>query len=470
MKELEYDRTSPKSIFEYAIPLIDHTLRQIVGDEAVQGYNMSGKGTLGQMVEELYYHYKANSDPTPDFEEAGVELKTTGLKKLKRDLSLQIKERLVVDMIDYKEVVNQPFEMSLFYCKCRLMLLLFYLYDGKLEQYDRYFLYIALWKIPEKDLLIIKHDYDVIIDKIKRGEAHLLSEGDTEYLGACRKGQKGDSLRAQPYSSTGAPRRAFSLKTAYMRTVLQYIKDSGERAVVNFDFQPEEVVDANELKTRSFEEIILSRFAPFIGKDYNEISAMLSKEESNSKAKYFDIANNIVSPNVSNVNKSEEFLKAGLTMKTIRVEENGSIKESMSFENIDYEEVFENENWYDSRLYELFTNRFLFVVYRRDPDRNIVINGKEEKRYVLDKVFFWTMPLKDVDLAEEYWLNIRESVLENHIDPKYFWKIKDHRNFHVRPKGRVASDLTYNPNGGFAKKYCYWFNSEYVKNIIKNNE
>ncbi|MBO5630594.1 MAG: hypothetical protein J5965_16135, partial [Aeriscardovia sp.] len=239
---------------------------------------------------------------------------------------------------------------------------------------------------------------------------------------------------------------------------------------VNYDLQGEEVVNASELKERSFEEIILSRFAPFIGKDYKEISAMLSKKESSSKSKYFDIANSIVSPDVSNVNLSEEFLKAGLTMKTIRVEESGSLKESMSFENIDYEEVYENENWYDSRLYELFTSRFLFVVYRRDSNRNILINGKEEKRYVLQKVFFWTMPLKDVDLAEEYWMNIRKCVLENHIAPEYFWKLRDHRNFHVRPKGRVAADLAYNPNGGYAKKYCYWFNSEYVKNIIESNE
>lgn len=469
MKKLEYDKTSPKSIFEYAIPLLDHTLREMVGDEAVQRYNMAGKGTLGQMVEELYYHYKANNNPSPDFEEAGVELKTTGLKKLK-DLSLQIKERLVVDMIDYEKVINQSFEMSLFYNKCRLMLLLFYLYDGSLEQYDRYFLYVTLWKIPEKDLLMIKHDYEVIIEKIKQGKAHLLSEGDTEYLGACRKGQKGDSLRAQPCSPIGAPRRAFSLKTSYMRTVLQYIKDSGKRAVANFDVEGEQVVNANELKESSFEEIILSRFAPFIGKDYKEISAMLSKEESNSKSKYFDIANSIVSSDVSNVNRSEEFLKAGLTMKTVRLEENGRINESMSFENIDYEEVYDNDNWYDSRLYELFTNRFLFVVFRRDPNGNIIVKDKEEKRYVLQKVFFWTMPPQDIDIAEEYWQNIRESVLENHIDPLYFWKISDHRKFHVRPKGRVAADLAYNPNGGFAKKYCYWFNSEYVKEIIESNE
>ena len=88
----------------------------------------------------------------------------------------------------------------------------------------------------------------------------------------------------------------------------------------------------------------------------------------------------------------------------------------------------------------------------------------------MDKVFFWTMPLDDVDLAEEYWQNIRQSVLENHIAPQYFWKMGDHKCFHVRPKGRVATDLTYNPNGGYAKKYCYWFNNEYVKKIIESNE
>ena len=95
---LLYDKTDPISIYEYALPLIDHTLREIVGDAAVAGYNSNNKGEPGQMVEELYYHYKPNSSPEPDFREAGVELKTTGLKELK-DMTLQIKGKLVVDMI-----------------------------------------------------------------------------------------------------------------------------------------------------------------------------------------------------------------------------------------------------------------------------------------------------------------------------------------------------------------------------------
>lgn len=38
MNQQYYDKTSPKSIFEYAIPLLDHTLRKMVGDKAVEGY------------------------------------------------------------------------------------------------------------------------------------------------------------------------------------------------------------------------------------------------------------------------------------------------------------------------------------------------------------------------------------------------------------------------------------------------
>lgn len=62
--------------------------------------------------------------------------------------------------------------------------------------------------------MIIRKDYDTIITKIRNGQAHTLSEGDTMYLGACRKGQKGESLMPQHNSETGAPRRAWSLKTA----------------------------------------------------------------------------------------------------------------------------------------------------------------------------------------------------------------------------------------------------------------
>lgn len=456
---LPYDKTSATSIFEYSKGLLNKTLR----DFLQEGYDLKkGKGGIGQMVENLYFFLDTNNNPEADFSAAGMELKCTPLKNGK-DSNYLIKERLVCNMINYCEVVKEEFEQSHFYLKCQLMLLLFYLYKKNCDNLDLEFIFSVLWKLPEKDLLVIKHDYDTIIDKIKSGQAHLLSEGDTMYLGACRKGQKGDSLMKQPYAEEGAPRRAFSLKMAYMRTILQYVLDSGNNAVANFDFSVEQLVTTEELSKQSFDSILLNRIKPYIGKYYNDIAEEKDVDLSNNpKNKFAMIANAILSNGkCSNVNRSEEFLKAGLTMKTIRVQYNGNIKEAMSFENIDYMEVAECDNWYDSRLYELFSSRFMFVVFKEQHA------NKED--YILDNVFFWTMPQEDLDFAEEYWNHIRENVLEGHISEKYWWKQRDNKKFHVRPKGQRATDLVPAPNGRMVKKFCYWFNNKYVRKIVDNN-
>lgn len=459
-KGLPYDKTSAISIYEYSKGLLGKSLREFVYD----GYSKKeGKGGIGQMVENLYFLLETNNNPEADFSSAGMELKCTPLKLAKNNDYL-IKERLVCNMINYCEVVNENFEHSHFYLKCQLMLLIFYLHKIGSDKLDFEFIFSVLWKLPEKDLLIIRKDYETIIEKIRRGEAHLLSEGDTMYLGACRKGQKGDSLMSQPYSSEGAPRRAFSLKMAYMRTVLQYVLDSGQNAVANFTIPTNQLVSEKELNELGFDEILLNRFKPYIGQNFQLIAAEKGVNLSNNpKNKFAMIANAIASSNqYSNINLSEEFIKAGLTMKTIRVQHNGTIKEAMSFENIDYIEVADCEDWFESRLYELFSSRFMFVVYKEQT--------KNQGDYILDDVFFWTMPQEDLALAEEYWNHIRESILNDHISEEYWWKGRDKKKFHVRPKAQKSTDLVPTPNGGWAKKFCYWFNNDYVRNIIEERQ
>ena len=473
-KQLGYDKTSIASIFKYSQKLIGHSLRELVSEEEQEASNLQGqgKGGLGQMIQELFFNIPLDSYSGPDFREAGMDLKASGLKKLASG-ELQIKERLECGMIDYETVVSETFETSLFYIKCHIMLFIFYLYENGVSKWDLRYIFTVIWKLPEKDLLIIKHDFEVIVDKIKRGEAHLLSEGDTEYLAASRKGQKGDKPRRQPFSDILAPKRAFSLKPAYMRTVLEYVKQQGKPAVSNMELvEPVEgLVTAEELRSKSFEDIILDRFKPYYGMSYLEICDRLRVKPSKSKSRIATVANLIAANGLrslkdNSVDNSEEFRKSGIRLKTITSFSNGRVKEHTSFENIDYEEIYDEEEWLESRLYELFTSRFLFVQFQQ-PD------GEKQKQFSLDRlqlkrVFFWTMPPEDIDTAEEYWQNIREHVLRNEIDPKYFWSQSMHRKFHVRPKGRNADDLAYNPNGGTAQKYCYWFNADYVTSIINN--
>ena len=460
-EKLSYDKTKPASIFDYSKGLLGKTLRDFVWD----GYApKKGKGGLGQMVENIFFYLETNSNPSSDFSEAGLELKCTPLKKSKQDDYL-IKERLVCNMINYCEVVEEDFEHSHFYLKCQLMLLLFYLHQTNCDNLDLEFIFSVLWKLPEKDLLIIRHDYDVIIEKIRQGKAHELSEGDTMYLGACRKGQKGDSLMKQPNNpEIDAPRRAFSLKMAYMRTILDYVIKSGNNAVSNVPGTKSELVSTKDLRIQSFDDIIIGRFKPFLHMNYAKIAKKKKVDISNNpKNKFAMIANAIAaSTKCANVNRSEEFLKAGLTMKTIRVQANGSIKEAMSFENIDYIEVAECEEWIDSRLYELYSSRFMFVIFK---EQNV---GKED--YILDDVFFWTMPQTDLDVAEDYWNHIKENILADHISEEYWWKGTDKKKFHVRPKAQKATDLAPTPDGKGAKKFCYWFNNDYVREIVDNHQ
>lgn len=466
---LPYNNKDITSIFNYSKQLVNRCLRDFVPDADEH----KGKGGLGQLVEELFFKYDINSRQEADFAFVNAELKCTPLKKSAKNEDLLIKERLACSMINYTEDWNKSFEQSHFYRKCLIMLIMFYLHQSNVSKLDLHFLFAVLWKIPEKDLLIIRKDYETIISKIRNGKAETLSEGDTMYLGACRKGQKGDSLMVQHGSDIGAPRRAWSLKTTYMRIVLDEVKKNNvDGAYCNYDIKPtelEELISVNELKSHSVDDVLKGRFAPYVGLGYSEICKKLDINPITAKSKYFVIANAIASnKKIGNVNLSEEFVKSGLTMKTIRINKNGKIKESMSFENIDYQEVYDCDEWTDSRLYELFTSRFMFVIFKETDNLLSLPNGKTESEYKLDKVAFWTMPQADLNVAMQYWENIRQCVKDDHISPEYFWGIKDNRDFHVRPKATLAKDMVDTPNGTKAKKYCYWFNAKYVKNIIDN--
>ena len=321
----------------------------------------------------------------------------------------------------------------------------------------------------------MKADYEKIIGKIKAGQAHNLSEGDTMYLGACTKGKNNRDVREQPFSDIPARRRAFSLKPAYMRTLLDQIVQSGGNALCNYQQQSErqpELVAQELLQQKTFEEIILERFAPFMGKDYVEIANALSLPLTTAKHKYAILANAIASNlQMSKIDDSEEFKKSGIRLKTARVSVSGIPEEAMSFQNIDWIELYENGKWEDSVLYQLFTSRFLFVIFKKVTG-NITISTlqktKSEDRYILDKVFFGTMPSKDLKSAFRYWVHLRRLVIHNKLDKSNYWKEKDDKNFHVRPKGTKENYRNNAPTPYDEKvdKQCYWFNKSYLKTLI----
>lgn len=212
----KYDEASPKSIEAYGKGMIGKTFREIyeqaeTADDSIvrekgDGYltnhaKKNFKGGLGNLVEECWFEYKANNDDRPDFPEAGVELKVTPYKELKTKKRFVAKERLVITMINYMEIVKEKdFAHSHLLGKLQLMLLVWYLYIQGRKRIDSTVDYVQLFALPEEDLEIIREDYEKILAKIRAGKAHELSEGDTLYLGACTKASTASDRRQQPMS------------------------------------------------------------------------------------------------------------------------------------------------------------------------------------------------------------------------------------------------------------------------------
>jgi DNA mismatch repair protein MutH len=438
---LPYDKRDPKSIEAHAKKLLNTSLRRVVG-EAASSVHMRGKGGMGNLVEFLHFRYKPNSVSEPDFPEAGVELKVAPLKETRNGYSP--KERVVLNIINYVDEHARSFETSSFWRKNALLLLMFYLFERDVEDIDRVFKLVGLWDFPKTDLKIIRDDWSKIVQKIKEGRAHEISEGDTLYLGACTKGKDSSSTRAQPFSDVPAMQRAFSLKTTYVHSIIRKWSN------ISQDVEPAVKSVKEYRKGETFEELIVKRFEPFYGKSERELVKALGISGSAAKSRYYLLAKAIMGVSKQHV---EEFIKAGVEMKTIRLEKSGALKESMSFAQIKYKEIV-NEEWEESYWHEVLTKRFFFVIFKKD----------EADELRLHKVRFWSMPWKDLNVAQQFWEDTKAKVARG--DYENFIKIRDDKICHVRPKGIDSNDLMETPQGGLQKKKCFWLNASYIKKII----
>lgn len=455
---MNYNEKSIDSIMEYAEGLIGKTFGEIDKNERL-GDNR-GKGNLGQVVEESYFGYDINSRAEADFSHVGVELKVTPFK-VNKNKTISAKERLVLNIINYMEEYKKDFYESSFWQKNNKLLLVFYQWKKEIDKKDYVVKDIMLHEFSEEDLVVIKDDWNTIVNKIKEGKAHELSEGDTNYLAACSKGVNRNSVRIQPFSNELAMQRAYSLKSSYMTSLIR------KRLGVKDD----EVVSILKGTKMTIEQLLECKFEKFYGKSIDDICKELNvdiyAENGKLPKNYVQmIVSRILGLTTNDLNKIEEFSKANIKFKTIRIEKNGKIKEHMSFPTFKYKEIIK-EDWYNSNLRNLFEEqKYLFVVFRYDE--NNVLR--------LDKIKLWNMPISVLDTyVKDTWEEtvrvIKEGVkieikgrktYDNLPGPKF------NGICHTRPHA-INSDDTYElPDGRKLVKKCFWLDKDYILNIVNN--
>lgn len=488
----DYDDRSEKSILEYAKKLEGKTFKEIKEEyenspvkyyvnkhdndgnmfieENVTSYiiNSKAKGDLGGLLEQYYFGYAPNGKQEADFSKTGIELKQTCIDQRKNG-TYTAGERLSITNISFTGPVEEDFYKSHVWDKTKRILLIHYLRDKTIKKDDYQILFANLFTPPKEDLKIIVDDYNKINEKIKAGLAHELSESDTMYLGACTKGATAaSSWRPQYYGEhLPAKKRNFCFKRQYMDYVLNnYILKNKV---------PYEALIKEELKEQTFEEYITSLIDKHIGKTDKELCELYHREYNNNKAQWVDLTYKMLG---IKGNHAQEFIKAGIVVKAIRIEENGKIKENMSFKPFLFKELVKEE-WEDSFIYNYFNEtKFFFVIYKKEGDCYKLMGSQ-----------LWNMPYNDLnEIVKEGWMKIQKCIKDgvkyeigkscvyNNIPGE-----KDHPIIHARPhakkaafklhngyeKGNIARDANELPNGEFMTTQSFWLNKSYILSQLK---
>ena len=459
-KAKSYNRQEIEIISKSAIgkSINDILNEKVITIEDKKDNDYLNKGGLGQMVEQVLFGLQTNNDSEPDFAKAGIELKVTPYKKLK-DGKLSAKERLVLNIIDYMNEYKNKFQSSHFWFKNNTIQLLWYLWEPNKNIKDLKITHEKLLELAKnEDLKQIEEDWKFIINKIKEGKAHEISEADTMYLAACSKGANANSLRKQPFSEIPAMQRAFCFKNSYMtQLVRKYIGNYSD------------VEKILKKTTASFNEFVTT-----IVNKYKDMSQKELMKEFNLDSSAKNINSILISRmfNVKiNLRETEEFQKANIIPKTVRIEENGSIKESISFPAFKFTEII-NQNWETCYLKkELETTKYMFFVFKKDKDD-----------YIFKGIKLWNMPQIDIETSVmDMWKKTYNTIKSGNI-VRYIKDGKRKTNFvgisendvcHVRPHARDAKDTFKLPVKdqltGVTEytKQCFWINSNYIKSIFQ---
>ena len=451
--------------------------------------NIRNKGNIGGLVERVF-GIAANCDQYPDFKELKVELKATPVEKGTK-YPWKAGERLVITKISYKKKDNEIdgrkkyIEETHLAEKIGCILLCVYERPKKHKGVDPgtyKFKKVVLFTPPEKDLPVIKRDWEIIMSYVYSGQADKLSESLTEYLGACPKAANSKALSLQEYSETHsyAKPRAFCFKNSYM-TYLQN----------NYIMQDRDIYIRQESLGSDFEKEALSRLKRYSGRLASDIAKELGFNLNiSAKQRYSNLSFAMIG---LSSNSCEEFTKANIVMKAIRFEESGVLKESISLPPEDFLSVLNENTFEDSALYEYFEEtRFLLSIWRKE-----IVEGKEDCRFI--GAAFWGMsgldifgPLQDCWEETKYKLTHgvtltpgykgNKIVVENDL-PKMSKKgsiahVRPHasKSYHVI-NGKVYSNSGDKKdiknafvlsNGNMMTIQSFWLNHGYVIDVVKS--
>lgn len=485
-----YDNTNLEEVIQYSEKILNRKFSDILKEYDEADYKTyedyqnqeaneyekkeikpSSKGQYGNYIERYYFGYQPNSNAAADFEEIGVELKVTPFK-VNKNGTISAKERLVLTIINYFEENLDDFYQSHLWKKCSKMLLLFYnglipeqtLYDYMIEK-------VFLFEWFEEDMNVILDDYARITQKIKEGRAHELSESDGNYLSTCTKGAgKGKDWKKQPFSDVLAKQRAWELKSSYMTYLINH--------KIFASHEQESVLATAKGTKKPFTQLIEEKILKYKGWKAEDLYDAFEVPV-RSKSKNSLLIRKMIGI-TGDLENTQEFQKANMNLRVIRVNQEDLPKEDSPFKVYDFIELVQNDNWEESHVFqEICDKRYMFVVFKEEAPGE----------YVLNQVKFWGFPERLIDEAQRVWNETRAIINDgvqltqtdkgvstnfpqSQVNQFLFTKIHASNSYYEIEKdvfvgkGKL-SDTNPLPDGRRITKHSFWMPKKFLQEILQ---
>ena len=435
-------------LLNYTKNIVGKTFKEFDKDDKINS-TLNDKGILGKIVESGFYGYDNNNVASADFDNLGVELKVAGYVR-NNNGTISAKERLVLGKINYNDIVNEDFNFSKLLFKNKKILIIWYEYDYKKDVKDFLITNYQLYDMSN-DELIIKNDYEIIKEKVINGKAHLLSEGDTSFLGACVKGINGDQRIEQPFSDVLAKPRAFSLKHSYLTGILR---------TLNFE------LEVDNLEYTTVEEYVYAQIKKFIGKTqldiYSEIVGELIVSDNVPKNIGKMISDNLIGTDEELPEKNSLFAKTTYKIKNVPVDKNFKPLERMPFRTIRLSEF--TDSW-DNSEWKTFFEELTIIAICYEGTKEIA-NGFR----VLKDIRKISFNSDEIDSFGRTYNMIKNAIVNNDISLLPYPNSFMGQILEIGPKGAKGANAYENFFIQDKTKVCFMMNKDFIyRKLIEND-
>ena len=420
----------PNSIFTCVE--LTRKLEAVIGKtlEEVDSFNVfekfsKNKGIAGHVIEKSVLGYNLNNDPNPDIEVDGVavEVKTTGMRKVKGKFVAKEPVSITGVFID-KIVKEMEFEQSHLWKKARQLLFVYYFYDYNgsynVQEYRRFIIEGYEMKIiSDEDKVILESDWTAVRDFIKdnpKSRYPELSHLQLMYMDTAPKYLEVDGKVKQ------SPR--FRFKRAYVNGFIQERFYGQTQVPLPFVFD----------KYTQFDDRCAQLTSRYRGMT---VFDLLHHFQIYTKSIHKAISERIIlkmfDSDAQKINDIGIFNKLGLVGKSLVQSVNNGRTEDMKLFKIDFDEIRNPDlEFEDSQFYTYFKdNQMLTILFQEQTKKNVKF---EENKFI---------GFKRISFDEEFiqnevrpvWEEIRRLVNNNEL-VEVFEYDKD-GNIRLTPKTKV---------------------------------